>query len=82
MGTKSTSILEVGNTVGTLAAALGTFFAVIVALFGDWLRARLLPIKLRIELNNPIGTFIHPPGRIAENDYDTEDYWIMQRFRI
>jgi hypothetical protein len=39
----------------SVVAAFATFLAVFVALFGDWLRARLFSPKLRISLSNEFG---------------------------
>lgn len=38
-----------------LAAAIATTLAVLVALFGDWVRSRLFQPKLKLELRNPSG---------------------------
>ena len=38
-----------------LSAAVATFLAVLVALFGDWTKAYLFSPKLMLELRNPVG---------------------------
>ena len=47
--------------------ALGTFLAVLAALFGDWLKHRIFKPGLRLELSNPRGTqtriAISAPGK-------------------
>jgi hypothetical protein len=59
-----------------VAAAVATFAAVFVALFGDWVRARLFQPELELELVDPKGEFnevtIKPPhevGRKAKARY-------------
>ncbi len=45
------------NWIVQLGIALGTLGAVAVALFGGWLRSKLVPPKLRLSVENPRGVF-------------------------
>lgn len=43
-----------------VATAVGTIAAVVVALFGDWLRTRFAPPKLILKLQNELGIKVDP----------------------
>lgn len=55
-----------------LAVALGTFAAVFVALFGDWLKARLFKPELHLEIENSNGVST-PFNLISDGNSRTED---------
>jgi len=55
MGTDNNSCVSLFMEISTFLMALFTFFAVIVALFGDWLKARIFPIKLELNIPDPLG---------------------------
>ena len=45
-----------------LLIAIGTLAVAIVAIWGDWIRSKLVPPKLRLHLYNPRGEIIHMQG--------------------
>jgi hypothetical protein len=57
------------NWVAQVAIGIGTIGAVIVALFGDWLRTYFMPPRLRLVLENPRG--VESPCIIKLNDGTT-----------
>jgi hypothetical protein len=51
-----------------LLIALATFMAVVVALFGEWFKARFFPPRLRLSIVNPLG--IKTPVHLTFRDAD------------
>jgi hypothetical protein len=59
--------------IAQVAIAAGSISAVIVALFGNWLRARLFPPKLALSLQNPRGTRSPAILKTPDGDQRQED---------
>jgi hypothetical protein len=58
-----------------LASALFTFAAVVVALFGPWLRHKLTPSRLRIKLASPDGHFSPAHIQVGGKTEITNSRW-------
>jgi hypothetical protein len=59
--------------------AVGTIGAVIVALFGDWLRAVFAPPRLLIRLADPTGVIAQTELQVGGQKFQTESRWYHVR---
>jgi hypothetical protein len=49
--------MSISDCIAALEAA-GTLAVAAAAIWGDWIRSKLLPPKLRVELLDPLGEFV------------------------